>query len=59
MPIPKNIKKKIQHAILELERRQLKNNYYILGPNDEVPDIKPKSLVIRLTPYEESGLEGQ
>lgn len=59
MALPKNIKKKIQQAVLELEKRQLKNNYYIIGINEEVPDIKPQSLVIRLTPYKESGLEGQ
>lgn len=57
MAIPKNLKKKIEAALAEVERRKLKNNYYILKPSDKLTDITTHSLVVRLTDYEEKMAE--
>ena len=53
MALPKGLKKKIENALLAIERKKLKNNWFIFKKEDKVKDIPERSLVIILTPYEE------
>ena len=57
MPIPKNLKSRIQKAIEELERRKLKNNYFITEDPDSLQNIPERSLVVITTPYPEKVAE--
>ena len=48
----KFMKKKLIEAIQRLEGIATQNNYVILAPEHVIQDIKPMSLVVRLTDYE-------
>lgn len=49
----KFMKKKLIEAIQRLEGMATQNNYIILGPEQPIQGIKPMTLVVRLTDYEE------
>ena len=57
MPIPKNLKAKLQMAIEELERRKLKNNYYVTKTPESIQNPPEGSLLVILTDYPEKMAE--
>ena len=57
MPIPKNLKAKLQMAIEELERRKLKNNYYVTKTPESIQNPPKGSLLVILTDYPEKMAE--
>jgi len=54
----KFMKKKLLEAIQRLEGMAVQNNYIILAPEQAIQDIKPMTLVVRLTNYEEEPENG-
>ncbi|MHA1220147.1 MAG: hypothetical protein ACTSQB_00260 [Candidatus Heimdallarchaeota archaeon] len=57
MSLPRNLKKRIQLALLEHERKLTKNNYFITEGSTKLIDVPDKSLVVVLMPYPEKEAE--
>jgi len=52
MAIPKSLKKRMLNIIASAEKKQQKNNCFVINEDEKIPDIPEKSLLIILTPYE-------
>lgn len=57
MPIPRGLKKKIENALLAIERKKMLNNWYLTKAPNKLSNIPDKSLVVILTPYDEKVAE--
>ncbi len=57
MAVPKGLKKKIENALLAIERKKLLNNWYLIKSPEKPSNIPERSLVVILTSYPEKEAE--